>query len=175
MTLYIRYSTTGVPEAISRLTKLDLAGRDLTLAFFAIQQRLEGYEKQQFDSEGAWGSGGWAPLKPAYKAWKDQHFPGMPILQRTQALMKSLTEEVAEGAIREIEPHMMVFGTSIEYAKFHKTGTPNMVARDPLPAPRVGIRGFFTRIIKDTIMAQITWEQSGGFNGPHINEDLSTP
>lgn len=175
MTIAIRYQVTGEKEAISRLTKLDMAGRDLGLAFYTIAEKMQEYERLQFESEGSYGSGGWDPLKPDYAAWKEQHYPGKKILQREGDLMASLTEPAAEGAIREFGPNFLVFGTSINYAKYHKTGTPNMVARDPLPDIKIGVRGYFTRIIKDTLMAQITWEKSGGFSSPSINEDLSTP
>lgn len=175
MTIAIRYSMTGEDAAISRLDKLDMAGRDLGLAFYTIAQKLQEYERAQFESEGAYGSGGWAPLKPAYKAWKERRYPGKPILQREGDLMASLTEDAAPGAVREVGPDHLVFGTSIEYAKYHQYGTEKMVPRPPVPPIKIGVRGYFTRIIKDTLMAQITWEKSGGFNGPTINQDLSTP
>jgi hypothetical protein len=38
---------------------------------------------EQFDTEGEWGGHRWAPLSPAYLAWKMQRYPGKPILQAT--------------------------------------------------------------------------------------------
>lgn len=36
---------------------------------------------EQFKTEGAWGLGTrWAPLSPAYEAWKQRHYPGRGIL-----------------------------------------------------------------------------------------------
>lgn len=42
---------------------------------------------EQFASEGAHGLGGrWQPLNPDYAAWKDEHYPGRPMLVRTGAM-----------------------------------------------------------------------------------------
>lgn len=52
----------------------------------------------------------WAPLSPRYKAWKEKHYPGMPILQRTRALYKAATVEGADGNVYAKEAMWMSWG-----------------------------------------------------------------
>lgn len=72
----------------------------------------------------------WAPLSREYKEYKDRVRPGRKILVFDGDLRDSLTR--ANEGIRVIEPRFLIFGTDIDYAKYHMTGTPNMPARPPL-------------------------------------------
>lgn len=99
--------------------------RDVADYFFAVAGR-------QFKTEGGFASGGWAPLTPTYQAWKAQHFPGRGILERTGVMLRSLTEEGAEGNVVVIEPDRLVWGTAVEYAPFHQLGTRKMAQRRPV-------------------------------------------
>lgn len=49
----------------------------------------------QFASEGAQGGAPWPQLNAAYAAWKDEHYPGRPILVRTGALRAAATSKDA--------------------------------------------------------------------------------
>lgn len=51
-------------------------------AFFKIEEKL-------FESEG--GTQKWTPLTIKYKAWKNKHYPSLPIMQMTGALKNALT------------------------------------------------------------------------------------
>jgi phage gpG-like protein len=78
--------------------------------------------QRNFELEGRY-VGGWAPLSPAYKAWKDQHYPGKTILRRTDALFRSLTFDghtVGPRGIFLPEERRLVLGTSVEYAEYHQ-------------------------------------------------------
>jgi phage gpG-like protein len=88
---------------------------------------------QQFAAEGEGPiAGSWAELSPSYAEWKEQHFPGLPILERTGALKAALTQTAAPQAHREWTSTQFVFGTAgIEYASFHQGGTSRMKARPP--------------------------------------------
>jgi hypothetical protein len=57
--------------------------------------------------------------------WPDRHGQ----LDNTGALRASMTKSSAPGAIREIFPGRVVYGTSITYSKFVNDGTTNMPAR----------------------------------------------
>lgn len=82
-------------------------------------------EADQFGSEGEKGaSGKWAPLSPAYKKWKDAHFPGEPLLQLTHTLVDSLTDPEALGAIYRLEADEMTVGSKVEYATAHQKTRP---------------------------------------------------
>lgn len=73
---------------------------------------------QTFSQEGP----GWRPLSAKYKAWKDEHYPGQPILVRTGMLRLSLTTSSAPDSIFDVRPHEMTLGTSVKYAMYHQTG-----------------------------------------------------
>jgi hypothetical protein len=62
---------------------------------------------KQFMSEGA-NSGGWAPLSPAYAAWKADHFPGRPIGVLSGALRRSMTG--GEGYGQEVGARAAWYG-----------------------------------------------------------------
>jgi len=102
--------------------------KDFTPALEDIYQDFLEGERKQFESEGNTGSGGWAPLSPAYAAWKAQNFPGAPIMVRTGLLKESLLGN-NPWSVKDIQPLGATFGTRIPYAAYHQTGTRKMPAR----------------------------------------------
>lgn len=100
----------------------------------AVVPVLEAATKRQFAAEGQGpDAGNWKPLSARYAEWKEANFPGMPILQRTQALVRGLTDGGASTARRDISGDSLVFGTrGVPYASFHQTGTAKMPARPPI-------------------------------------------
>lgn len=79
-------------------------------------------ERRQFASEGAYGAGGWAPLSPIYREWKERAYPGRPIMVLSNALKRSLTRKPL-GVQRYTETSMEL-GTSVPYARHHQRGNP---------------------------------------------------
>jgi hypothetical protein len=59
---------------------------DLRVPFTQIGKDLKAGIGKQFATEGAWaydwpyGGGPWKPLSDSYRRWKEQHYPGRPIL-----------------------------------------------------------------------------------------------
>lgn len=106
---------------------------DASPALEALGDRLARAEEQQFATEGGYGSGGWAPLSPKYAAWKARHFPGAPVLVRSGDLRDSLTSR--PFGIDVVDRLTAVFGTGVEYAGYHQSGTPKMPARKPMELP----------------------------------------
>lgn len=107
---------------------------DMTPAFEAISDDFRVIERRQFDSEGAYASGGWAPLKPSTVARRGGR--AHPIL-RTPGdaggrLRRSLTTKGARDAVRDITADSMTVGTRVPYAKYHQRGTKNMAQRRPV-------------------------------------------
>lgn len=101
--------------------------------FPRVSDALEAATSKQFEGEGVGSTGSWAVLSPRYAEWKEKHFPGALILDRTRALMSGLTDSSSSTARRESSNEALVFGTSgVEYATFHQTGTKKMPARPPL-------------------------------------------
>lgn len=121
-------------EQISRyLEGVTARARDLTPLWEDIADDFHRVELHQFDSEGAYGPG-WPALSPAYAEWKEQHYPGAPLLVQTGALKESLVSH-GPGSIEERSADALTIGTSIHYAAFHQTGTSRMPPRPPIVIP----------------------------------------
>lgn len=86
----------------------------------ALADRFVKVELRQFKTEGAYGSGGWPALSPAYAAWKSRAYPGKPILERGGDLKASLTRRPL--GIEVIEPGYMVLGSGVDYLRYHQRG-----------------------------------------------------
>lgn len=99
---------------------------DATPAFEAMADEFYASEQKQFDTEGAWGSGGWKQLAPATVAAKAAAGLDPRILHATLDLERSLTEpdfqssHVDGGSVRQIRPDEMFIGSNIPYGKFHQ-------------------------------------------------------
>lgn len=108
-----------VDRAIERFSK---GVQDYRPAWESIRGIFWNAEKKKFEAAD------WEPLSPIYAAWKEEHYPGKPILQRTGALMASLTGH-NEGAIIEIHPLWMQVGSALGYGRYHQKGTSRMPQR----------------------------------------------
>lgn len=95
-----------------------------------LADRFAKAEARQFRSEGAYGSGGWAPLSARYGAWKARVRPGRRILEFDGTLRRQLTER--PFGVEVIEDDRMILGTALPYAQFHTTGTGTMPPRPPV-------------------------------------------
>ena len=97
--------------------------QDLSEGFREIVEDFHKHMTLVFQFEGAHeGRERWAPLSHHYKLWKDVHYPGKKILQRTERLKDSLTNKYHPGSIVRVEKLQMTVGTSVGYAKKHQTG-----------------------------------------------------
>lgn len=105
---------------------------DFSGVFRAAMKDLEKAHAKNFDSGGAL-VGGW---KPAYSSWKLEEYGAGGTLVRTGALKSSLTVSNSRGAVRDIGKKQAEFGTKLNYAHFHQTGTEDMAARKIVFAPR---------------------------------------
>lgn len=142
MATVLSFTFEGVPTIQRRLEGIDARAVDASPAFNAMGDSLRLAEVKQFNSEGAYGAGGqagyasgskWAPLSPAYEAWKSQHYPGKGILVRTGALRNSLTKR--PFGIDEVHPTHVQFGSGLPYGIFHQKGTSKMPARPVISLP----------------------------------------
>lgn len=129
----------GEAQLDRTLARVELAAADASPAFEVIAEEFLVAERQQFASEGAFGSGGWAPLSEDYARWKERHYPGAKILHATGDLEASLTEG---PDIRVIEPHMMILGSAVAYGRYHQEGTDRMPRRRPIELPEALRRGW---------------------------------
>jgi phage gpG-like protein len=131
--LLIRFDIIGDAAVERVLENMRMRVENAKPAFDAIGDLLAEAETKQFETEGDYGSGGWAALSPKYAAWKAKHYPGKPILEATGALRGSLTSR--PFGVEEVSATRAVFGTDIEYAAYHQTGTEKMPARPPMQLP----------------------------------------
>jgi phage gpG-like protein len=91
---------------------------------------------KNFDSQGAL-VGGWQPNDTRYAGWKLEEYGRGGILVRTGTLKRSLTSVTnTRGAVRDIGRKSAEFGTSVNYAHFHQTGTRKMASREIVFTPR---------------------------------------
>jgi phage gpG-like protein len=111
----------------------DAAG-NMQPAFERVADDFYTIEKRQFNTQGGYASGGWAPLKPSTLRSRASHgrYGPWQILDDTGDLKASLTEEGAKGAVRRITSDELFVGTDVDYAPFHQAGTSKMVRRRPV-------------------------------------------
>lgn len=110
-------------RAIKDLTKMQLRMADLAPAMREAKHILERANAENFDTHGL-PVGGWAPRRSDY---------GWPIMRRTGALEESLVN--LTGPPNIITPKGARFGTEVDYAKFHQSGTRRMPKRQVLFEP----------------------------------------
>lgn len=119
--------------------KLDIAGEvqlDRGIARFSdgvtdyrgiwpiIEDDFYAQEKDQFRSEGTEGGEQWQALSPEYAGWKEAHFPGQPILQRSGNLERSLTTGSDPNSVKIEERKTLTLGTRVPYAIYHQSIAP---------------------------------------------------
>lgn len=138
MGLSIHYSVEGARDVEHKLLRMEARALEVGPLLSAFADELRGVERDLFDAE---GFGDWPPLAASTVAQKGSG----SILRETDALFSSLTEQGASGATQEIFGNELIFGTSVEYATFHRTGTSRMPKRDPLPVPRAQDMRRFTK------------------------------
>lgn len=132
--MQLRLEVFGDVQLSRDLTRWADNAEDMSPAFEAISDDFRVIERRQFDSEGAYASGGWAALMPSTVARRGGR--AHPILRtpgdKGGDLRRSLTTKGAKGAIRQITADSMTVGTRIKYAKFHQRGTARMARRRPV-------------------------------------------
>lgn len=108
--------------------------KDLRGAFREIVKDFRDGEARQFETEGAYGSGGWEPLAESTLVHKSQEGFPMAIMVRTGRLKESLVGK-AGGTIEELRPLSLRLGTSVPYAGYHQDGTDAMPQRRLIDLP----------------------------------------
>lgn len=112
---------------------------------------LERAVGEQFATEGVSGTGrAWQPLSPDYQAWKDEHYPGRPLMVREGALRGELT---TDAGIKELSPDRLVFGSDLDYAIYHQQGRGHNPARRLIDL-NVGVRRSIDRAFASWLNAR---------------------
>jgi len=144
-----RFEVEGEVQIDRTLTRFADNIGDASALWDALADRFAAMERRQFDSEGAYGSGGWQALSPAYAAWKARLYPGKPILERTGDLRESLTQR--PFGIEVITPQSLTVGSGIDYGRYHQSGGPNLPQRRPVEFPE-SERRHWVRLIQRFIV-----------------------
>lgn len=118
----------GEKQLLRTFSRFADAVEDYRPAWPDVQAAMEAVEEAQFSSQGAHGSGGWAPLNPRYAAYKAATYGAKPILERTGDLKASLTGKTGKS-VREMRRLEFQYGTRVPYAGFHQSGTSRMPRR----------------------------------------------
>jgi len=118
-------------EAQRQLTNMKLRATNFRPVFWYAREELEKANAANFTSSGL-PVGGWDP---------EEELDSTPVMRETGKLFRSLT--FLRGRPNDIGRMEAVFGTNVEYAKFHQTGTRFMPKRQivfepPLFAQRLG-------------------------------------
>jgi hypothetical protein len=121
---------TGDEAYQRKLAQLELFLEDLRPMWPLFVPMFIGWMGAQFSSEGGWGGQAWAPLSPAYAAWKSQHYPGKSILIREGDL-----RQAASQPRREATPRTLTLWIDDPKAGYHQEGTDDMPARPLFPSP----------------------------------------
>lgn len=121
-----------IKDAMQRLDGMSGRATNFRPIFWYARKELELANAANFTTRGL-PSGGWAPRSQVY-TW--------PIMRKTGTLFTSLTS--LRGAPNDIGRKQAIFGTNVEYAKFHQRGTRNMPKRlvvfePPLFARRLAV------------------------------------
>lgn len=127
----LSFNVAGDQQVLRTFSRWAEGVQDLSPAFERIADDFSKLSAEQFESEGAEGSGGWAPLSPRYAAWKAKRYPGAKILEREGWLKGALAGD-NEYRIREIGKTELALGAKLPYALYHQTGTRRMPARPPI-------------------------------------------
>jgi phage gpG-like protein len=113
-------------KAILCLRMMKKRANDMRPVLWKSKQWLRLANEENFRRSGL-PSGGWLPLDREYKNWKRIHNPRAPQMVMTGRLFTSLT--TLAGYPNRIDLMDAVFGTKVEYAKFHQYGTSRMPKR----------------------------------------------
>lgn len=134
MPVAIEFTVLGETQLQRVLMRFSARTLNAIPVFVQLMKAIESQVEEQFDSEGARGSGGWDELAPATIEFKRRNGYPLEILHRTLTLRNSLTKTMAPGAIRRIDKQSMTFGSSVKYGIFHQKGAPkaNLPQRRPV-------------------------------------------
>lgn len=138
----LSFDVQGVAQYDRAFEALAVSLDDMRDPLEKILHSLRAIEAEHFAKEGAAaGNAKWAPLSPAYKRWKDRHYPGQPIMQRSGELHRDLTQD---GVI-SLTDDELVYGpsstprkdgrTNAEIAGWHHDGSGNNPVRYIVAVP----------------------------------------
>jgi hypothetical protein len=121
-----RLEIDGVAEVSRAFQVMAEDASDLSEPFHFIGGLILQAVTEQYDTQGAHGLGTrWAALSPQYAKWKEQHFPGKPILEATGAMRRSTTSPQAVT----VTSRQLVYEPDDPKAVYHQRGNGHLPQR----------------------------------------------
>lgn len=149
-------------EAVAReLMGIDARGLDVRPAMDDVLDTLRTSARRQFDSQGVYGSAGWAPLAASTLARKQREGLDPRILHETHRLRDSLTERGNPEELAISRRDGADFGSLVPYARYHQGGTEHMPRRRPVQLPELDRRQAI-RIIQRFVVGNVAPGRIGG-------------
>lgn len=137
MVLPIRFKLGDTTIYSRAFEMMERQAADLAVPLREIGDVLIADVGEQFASEGAWSGHSWAPLSDKYSQWKEQHYPGMPLLVATGRMRAALLDP-AQSLV--VTAHTLRYEPDSDIAIYHQEGTPTMPARPPIDIPTPELR-----------------------------------
>lgn len=115
----LQFEVFGHKQLARDLTRFGEFAGDAAPAWLKIIDEMKTDIQEQFDTQGASMSGGWAPLKPVTIERKSAMGLRPEIMRATDRLMQSLTDAAGSDQELKVEPHGFEFGSKVAYGGFH--------------------------------------------------------
>lgn len=115
----------GVSRAVFDLEQLGVRGKDVRPIARKIRRLFQQSSRRRFERKGP----GWPPLADSTREKKQMLGQDPRLMRVTNRLFKSLTATSGPDQYDQADPERLVFGTTVEYARFHQFGTQMMPMR----------------------------------------------
>lgn len=116
MSEFVKITVTGEEAFFAALASLDVRVSEVIARVAPkLYDAHARHVTEQFGSEGGRTGERWE-LSEAYAKRKAKTHPGKPVMQRGGLLLASLTNKDAEGAVYDVRPDSISFGSSLPYA-----------------------------------------------------------
>jgi phage gpG-like protein len=155
-TFHISFDIDGDRELSRKIHGMLGSVTDWTPVWKTIAADWSSTMARKFDTEGAHEAGTdeqgnanppWAPLSERYAAWKERHFPGAKILQRSGDLRAAAT-----GPATVITPSSLSLTVDSPYALFHQSSRPRKrLPRRPFASLTPKQKSRWVRAFRDRI------------------------
>lgn len=113
------------------LRAMRVAVEDLRPLWPHVTRVIRPFIVKNFRTQGTSSGQPWAPLTPAYAAWKARNYPGKPILVREGDLRAHVTGRKGPRVVAA--PRWVDYVIDDPKAQYHQHGTRFMVARPLIP------------------------------------------
>ncbi|HIG28282.1 MAG TPA: hypothetical protein EYQ50_10960 [Verrucomicrobiales bacterium] len=123
----ISYKVKGIKKTQSVFAGMTRRSQSFAHSYRWARRELQRWNAANFATGGVVSGNKWNALDTEYHSWKIAHHGPLPTMVRTGDLYRDLV--TLRGRANHIGHKDASFGTDIEYAKFHQTGTKFMPKR----------------------------------------------